>query len=95
MAKYSSVDDLYLAHTAEHEQRYERYMQNLRAACRHSGGYDRFKRDSRKYFARHCREWRKVTGRTLRHINNDLWSAGLIYTVVNGKIVGSRGIQKQ
>lgn len=91
MAKHSFIDKLYQAHTIEHESRYACYIQNLRAACRRSGGYDRYKLDSRKYNARHWRMYRKNTGRVLRHINNDLWSAGLIYTVVNGRVVGVRG----
>lgn len=90
MARYSFVDELYMAHSAEYERRLERYMHNLRADCRRSGGYDRYKRDSRKYFIRHFLAWRKVTGRTLCHINNDQWATGLIYTVVNGKVTGVR-----
>lgn len=90
MSKYSSIDELYLAHTAEYERRRERYMQNIRAVCRRSGGYDRYKRDSRKYFKRLSRMWYRTTGRVLRHINNDLWSDGMVYTVINGKIVNIR-----
>lgn len=91
MVKYSTINKLYQAHTIEHESRYERYMQNLRAAFRRSGGYERYKRDSKKYNERHRLMYLRNTGKVLRHINGDLWPAGLIYTVVNGKIVRVRG----
>lgn len=94
MAKYSFTGELCLAHAAEHERRLYRYMQNLRAACRRSGGYERYKRDSRKYMARHWRMYEKNKGRVLHHIICEHWPAGLIYTVVNGKITGVRDSER-
>jgi hypothetical protein len=91
MAKYSYLEDLYQAYTSERENRLQRYMQSARAVCGRSGGYARYKRDGKKFFDRRSREWRRKAGRVFRHLNDDLWLTGKIYTVVNGKIVRVRG----
>ncbi|HAK1938529.1 TPA: hypothetical protein H1Q11_004520 [Salmonella enterica] len=91
MSKYSYLHELYLAYTDEQDARLQRYMQNVRAACVRSGGYARYKKDSEKYFSNRSKAWRSKVRRVFRHLNDDLWPAGLIYTVVNGKITGVRG----
>ncbi|EBQ9308956.1 hypothetical protein ABPE25_004125 [Salmonella enterica subsp. enterica serovar Newport] len=88
MSKYSYLHELYMAYTDEQDARLQRYMQNVRAACVRSGGYARYKRDSEKFFDRRSREWRRKVGRVFRHLNDDLWLTGKVYSVVNGKIVG-------
>ena len=90
MAKYSYLEELYQAYTSEQESRLQRYMLNARAVCGRSGGYARYKRDGEKFFDRRSREWRMKAGRVFRHLNDDLWLTGKIYTVVNGKITDVR-----
>lgn len=90
MAKYSYLGELYQAYTSEQEYRLQRYMLNVRAVCSRSGGYVRYKRDGKKFFDRRSREWCRKAGRVFRHLNDDLWLTGKIYTVVNGKIVRVR-----
>ncbi|WRH15219.1 hypothetical protein GC087_05905 [Pantoea sp. JZ2] len=90
VGRRSFIHELYQSYATERANRHERYMRNVRAVCSRSGGYSRYKQDSEKYFRNSWRRNRRCFNRTFLRLY-DLWPAGKIYTVADGKITDIRG----
>lgn len=89
MARFSTVNDLFERYNAEDDARFARYMSNMRAHCRRSGGYKRYRCESR-YFERRNKKGTPLLGRVFYHLQENLYPQDRIYTVRNGKVVDVR-----
>ena len=92
MPKYSFFQQLDAAHSIERDVRNERYMSNIRGTYGpgHNREYSHYLHDSQKFRANKLKRHNHRKGRVFIHIADDHHPTGLIYTVSDGKVVGTR-----